>query len=266
MKTLLAKLLCPLFERTIFTRRLPMDLGGAPIYVSPRNDARVMRKSIAEMDPELLAAARLLVRPGASVWDIGSSLGIFSVAAAHLAGEKGSVLAVDADASHVELLRRTVRRAGYPNITPLHCAVAAGVGVTRLNIVGRGKAKNFIEEADSAAAFDTVVEQHAVVTVTLDWLATRFPAPDVLKVDIECAEVMALHGAKALLQGPQPAIYIEVYPQNVAAASEVLHQNGYSLFEIQSGGSVLKPIEQCCFNTLALPAKRIAGFQERIAR
>jgi FkbM family methyltransferase len=266
MKTFLAKLCRPIFERTIFTRHLPDDLGGAGIYVSPRSDARVLRNTIAEMDPELLASARLLVQPGAKVWDIGSNLGIFTMAAAHLAGNAGSVLAVDADTAHVELLRRTVRRAGNRTVTPLHCGIAAESGVARLNIVGRGKAKNFLAEAESAAAFDEVVEQHAVVTVTLDWLAAHVSAPDVVKIDIEGAELMALRGAGLLLRGPRPAIYIEVHPGNVAAATTLLRESGYELFEIAPGGTALKPVESCSFNTLALPAERVAAVQARIAR
>lgn len=266
MKTFLAKLCRPLFEHTVFTRHLPADLGGAGICVSPRSDARVLRQSIAEMDPELLAAARLLVRPGAKVWDIGSNLGVFSMAAAYLTGKSGSVLAVDADAAHVELLRRTVRRAGHRHITLLNCGIAAETGIARLNIVGRGKAKNFIEDAQSAAAFDGVVEQHTIVTLTLDWLATQFPAPDAVKIDIEGAELMALRGAASLLRGPRPAIYIEVHPANAGEATVIFSDSGYSLFELQPGGSALKPIQSCAFNTLALPAERVAGFQERAAR
>jgi FkbM family methyltransferase len=265
MKTFLAKLCRPLFERIVFTRRLPADLGGARIHVTPRSDARVLSRSIAEMDPELLAAARLLVRPGARVWDIGSNLGIFSMAAAHLAGRGGSVLAVDADAAHVELLRRTVRRAGHPQMTLLHCAIAAELGVARLNIVGRGKAKNFLEAAESAGAFDGVVEQHTVVTVTLDWLAAHFPAPDVVKIDIEGAELMALQGAGSLLRGARPAIYVEVHPHNAGAASTILRESGYSLFGIQPGGTAIEPIGDCAFNTLALPAERVPQFQARLA-
>lgn len=256
MKTFLAKLCRPFFERTVFTRHLPADLGGTGIYVSPRSDARVLRRSIAEMDPELLTAARLLVYPGAKVWDIGSNLGVFTMAAAHLAGKNGSVLAVDADTAHVELLRRTVGRAQSSTVTPLHCGIAAEVGIARLNVVGRGKAKNFLAGMESTTAFDEVVSQPTVITVTLDWLLAHFSAPDVVKMDIEGAELLALRGASALLRGPRPAIYLEVHPQNAAAATLLLRECNYTLHEIPPGASTFQPIQACSFNTLALPAER----------
>ncbi|MEQ1850416.1 MAG: FkbM family methyltransferase [Chthoniobacteraceae bacterium] len=266
MKTAFAKLCRPLFERVVFTRRLPADLGGAGIYVSPRIDARVLRQSISEMDPDLLAAARLLVRPGKNVWDIGSNLGVFTMAATHLTGPAGTVLAVDADAAHVEMLRRTVRRAGHSTVTPLHCGIAASVGVARLNIVGRGKAKNFMAEAESAAAVGEVVEQHTVVTVTLDWLSAQFPAPDVVKIDIEGAELMALQGATTLLEKVRPAIYIEVQGKNVSGANSLLRSLRYSLFEIAATGPALAPLETCAFNTVALPEERVDEFRSSNAQ
>jgi len=263
MKTILARLCRPLLERLVFTRHLPPDLGGAGIYVSPRSDARVLRQCIAEMDPDLLAAARLMVHQGAKVWDIGSNLGVFSMAAAHLAGVHGAVLAVDADAGHIELLRRTARRAGSTNVTPLHCGVSGSVGVSRLNVVGRGKAKNFLMEANSGAAFGEVVEQHAVVTVTLDWLAMNFGAPDALKVDVEGAELMAMKGAATLLQGARPVIYIEVQAGNTDAITALLRSNRYSLFELEGKHATIKPITACEFNTLAVPEERAAAILSR---
>ncbi len=265
MKNLLAKICRPIFERIVFTRHLPSDLGGAPIYVSPRSDARVIRQDIAGMDPELLSAVRLLVHPGMNVWDIGSNLGIFSMAAAHLTGERGSVVAVDADAGHVELLRRTLRRAGVSIVTPIHCGIAAENGISRLNIVSRGKAKNFLAGADSAAQFDGVVEQHAVITVTLDWLAAHVAAPDVIKIDIEGAELMALRGAQSLMRGKRPAIYVEVHQNNIVEATALLRGSDYSLFQIDADGAKLAPITACAFNTVALPGEKVTEFLAAIA-
>lgn len=171
MKQQLANLCRPILERMVFTRHLPADLAGAGIYVSPRVDARVLRNSIEEMDPDLLAAARCLLQPGATVWDIGSNLGVFSMAAAHLAGAKGFVLAVDADAAHMEMLRKTQDRAQTgvsAKVVPLHSAVSTGVGMARLNIVGRGKANNFLSDVAARpierCAFNTVALPEPTVT------------------------------------------------------------------------------------------------------
>lgn len=249
-----------LLERMVFTRRLPADLGRTPIYVSPRIDARVLRRPLDKMDPDLLAAARYLVKSGASVWDIGSNLGVFTMSSAYLAGSEGFVLAVDADAAHVEILRRTSRRAegnGVSLVVPLCAAVAATVGVSRFNIVARGKAKNFLAGVLASTQFGEIVEEQTVITVTLDWLAEHFRAPDVLKIDIEGAELKALEGATALLKTTRPAVYVEVQDANISAVTGLLQSCGYRIFELSASASTLKPLEQCIFNTLALPMETL---------
>lgn len=260
MNSVLSSLARPFLERMVFTRRLPADLGNTPIYVSPRIDARVLRSSLDKMDPDLLAAARHLVKSGACVWDIGSNLGVFTMSSAFLAGPEGFVLAVDADAAHVDLLRRTSRRAegrSVSPVVPLYAAVAAAVGISEFNIVSRGKAKNFLADVAASTQVGDIVESQRVVTVTLDWLAEHFRAPDVLKIDIEGAELKALEGAASLLNTTRPSIYIEVQETNISAVTTLLQSCGYRLFELNACSSELATLERCAFNTVALPMKTV---------
>jgi hypothetical protein len=81
-----------------FKRRLPASFGRAPLWVSPSSGLRYLLKPMTAIDPELLGLIQEFVRPGDCVWDVGANVGLFSVAAARIAGRQGRVVAVEPDA------------------------------------------------------------------------------------------------------------------------------------------------------------------------
>src|SRR5437016_1521015 len=91
----------------VLRRRLPRDLGGRSLYVSPDAALRFWLPGGEHMDPLLFKLARQFVKPGTIVWDVGANVGLFSFAAAALAGEAGSVLAIEPDPWLASLMNRT---------------------------------------------------------------------------------------------------------------------------------------------------------------
>jgi hypothetical protein len=82
----------------VFKRRLPPEFHHFPIYVSPEAGLRYWSR-MSRVDPMLYRMARELVKPSASVWDIGANVGLFSICASSLAGQEGHVVAVEPDIS-----------------------------------------------------------------------------------------------------------------------------------------------------------------------
>jgi hypothetical protein len=63
--------------------------------------------------------------------------------------------------------------------------------------------------------------------VTLDSLLVKFGAPDVIKMDVEGAEYVALQGAERCLAG-NPIIFLATHSATLAAqCSELLFSAGY---------------------------------------
>jgi hypothetical protein len=69
-----------------------------------------------------------------------------------------------------------------------------------------------------------------VPTVTLDWLAARFPPPDVIKIDVEQAETAVLAGGSGVL-GVARAVICEVAACNSEAVRDLLTKHGYILYD-----------------------------------
>ncbi len=245
-----------LSRRVVFKRRLPADLGRAAIYVSPAACLAYWVRSLERTDPMLLRFVREHVRPGHTVWDIGANVGLFSFAAASRAGGEGSILAIEADEWLAGLLRRSSaqRAEGMAPVSVLSVAVAERLGVAEFSIARRGRASNFLQRAGGSSQAGGVRESRLSMTVTLDWLLETFAPPDVLKIDIEGAELMALSAARRLLSSARPVILCEVAQSNRAAVTAILKQAGYDLYDASDRGG--RPVEGAVANTLAISADR----------
>jgi len=87
------------------------------------------------------------------------------------------------------------------------------------------------------------------VTVTLDWLAERFPIPDLMKIDVEAGERLVFEGGKALFDRARPALICEVASANSAWVTDFLRSLNYSFLDEE-----LKSTTIAIDNIVAIPS------------
>lgn len=241
----------------VLRRQLPAAHGGHSLYVSPDAAMRLWQRDLGAVDPFLLGMAARLVRPGMTVWDVGANVGLFAFAAAFAAGPAGRVLAVEADGWLAELLRRSARAApaAYAPVEVLAAAVSDVPGSVEFCIARRGRAGNHLSSVPGSTQTGGTREVRQVAAVTLDGLLDRFPAPQVLKIDTEGAELLCLRGAERLLAEVRPLLLCEIGGENAPGAGDLLRGHGYTLFDAAAYPDG-PPIDQPAWNTLALPGER----------
>jgi FkbM family methyltransferase len=248
------QLLERLSRNRVVARRLPREFGSLRLYVSPDSALRFWRRRLGAEERALLAWAGELVAPGASVWDVGANVGVFSFAAAWLAGRQGRVLALEPDPFLAGLLRRTARGAP-PQLAVVDVEEAAAcdrAGRVRLHVAVRGRASNHIEGTGRSTA-GGAREVREVAAVTLDGLLAGRRAPDLVKIDVEGAEAAVLRGAGELLRRARPRLLCEVSTELQGAVSAELAAHGYRLFDAEQPPSRRRPLERAAWNTLAVP-------------
>jgi FkbM family methyltransferase len=256
-------------HRIVVPRRMPSPFSGARIYVSTEGGLRYLVRAMADTDPALLRLAAEVVRPGSTVWDIGANVGLFSFAAAVAAGPAGRVLAVEPDPVMAALLRRSAAaNSGHAPVEVLPAAISEELSVARFHVARRNRATNHLDGFGSGKVSNVRATQ-LVLTVTLDWLAARFPAPDVIKIDVEEAELAVLAGGSRVLQ-QSPTIICEVAGQNTRAVWDLLTAHGYSVYDGDLLPAQRSQLASAPFNTLAIPpagagrpgAERRSGLHE----
>jgi|SRR5579864_4727209 len=210
----------------VLRRRLPRDLGGHLIYVTPDSALNFWRPSLERADTGgLMDTVRRFVSRDSVAWDVGANVGLFSFSAA---AKARTVLAVEPDLWLAALLNRSA--SAITNVRVLCAAVADTVDLGELNIAQRGRSSNFMSGFGNSQT-GGIRNRQSVVTVTLDWLAERFPVPDVIKIDVEAAERLVMEGGRALFNRTRPLLICEVASANSSWVTNFLLPLGYSFLD-----------------------------------
>ncbi len=239
-------------HRFVFRRKLPPPYQQVRIFVSSESGLRYLKPRLTNVDPSLLRLVTEFVRRGSTVWDIGANVGLFAFTAAQRSGSEGRVVAVEADTWNVALLRRSALQrtaSDSASVDVVPAAVSDGVGFARFHIAVRSRSTNHLDGYGTTQT-GGVRQTHIVPTVTLDHLLNYFPAPDVVKIDIEGAEALALAGATSVLK-LCPVILCEVAAENADAVRDLLVPHGYRFYDGDLAG-LRSPVDHPPYSTVAL--------------
>ncbi len=196
-------------------------------------------------EPELQTAVHELVQPGAVIYDVGANIGYVSLLLAKAAGEKGKIYAFEALPENVERWRRNVVLNGMENRLRLFSgAVTKSSGPVRFLVHssgGMGKA------AGSAGRHDQYQSEISVPGISLDEFVygQGNPSPQVVKMDIEGGEVLALPGMRRVLAEARPLILMELHgPESSRAAWDNLRSAGYQISWMRHGYPEIPSLEK----------------------
>jgi FkbM family methyltransferase len=242
----------------VFTRRLPIEFGSIPLTVSPAAGLRYLLKPISLIDPSLLNLAGRLVHPGNVVWDIGANVGLFTFAAAHIAGSEGRVVAIEPDTWLVSLLRRSSRLQPETSavVTVVPSAVASNVALREFRIAARSRASNSLMGYGLSQA-GGYVEHQVVPAFTLDWLLNQLPSPHLIKCDVEGAEVEVFDKQVRMLETIRPVIVCEVSSEASPLITPILLRCSYRLYDGESMLEKEKTVDAAPWTTIAIPSEKI---------
>jgi len=161
-----------------------------------------------EWEPEETAVMRELLAPGAVVYDIGANVGYFTLLAAQMVGASGHVYAFEPNPAVLPQLRNNIAINALDNVTVLPVALSDTEGRATFYAVGGANSGTSSLRAEVGENIEVEVE-----VVRMDTLvqAQGLRPPDVVKMDIEGAECLALAGmGRTLGTNEDVSLLIEV--------------------------------------------------------
>lgn len=184
-------------------------------------------------------------------FDVGANVGFYSFMFKTLV-PNGQVIMFEPDISNCKLLKKSISKSRIHNIELIEAAASDSTGEIYFYIdevsgatgatENREQAMSFVQEHHGVAPRKTVVN-----AVTLDDISEKNFDPELIKIDVEGAEMSVFTGAFALMKRSSPAIFFECDSHNTEIM-KILQDNGYMLFDFES----LKTTAKLCHNNLAL--------------
>jgi FkbM family methyltransferase len=198
-------------------RYKPYEFAGGLIYLDVEESPAMRRRAEGRYEPEKVAALQRLLEPGMTFVDAGSNKGDFALIAARVMSDRGRVLAFEPAPENCRWIRASAELNGYRSIRLYELALYDTEGHGPLYL-GEWSGWHSLDPGDSPG--DSI----EVETRTLDSVLaeTGDPAADVLKIDVEGAELQVLRGAKRTLADPRlVAVFVELHPRHGVDQGEV---------------------------------------------
>jgi FkbM family methyltransferase len=188
----------------------------------------VLRFRLGSYERETVLLFQKLLQPGMTVVDLGASIGFYSLLAASKVGSNGHVYSFEPQVWNCVALRKSVRINRLTNVYVVEKAVSNNSGSAIFYFVEQGDCEGSLYQSTENRSQSSIVE-----TVALDDFFSQCTKVDIIKMDIEGGELLALQGAKQLiLRSENLKLIIEFCPPNLLAAGikpEELIKTIYSL-------------------------------------
>lgn len=248
-------------------RSMILDLDSA------RSNEAFILKYIANgqhYEPDVSSTLLQIVQEGDVVVDVGANAGFFTVLAATLTGPTGRVVSFEPGDNNLDRLKNNIALNNYAHVTLIEQPACDVPGEVRFFINSDDSGGNalwdpgeFKGNVKSAAAPRPITMQGTTVDAEIERLG--LPAPKVIKIDTEGAELTVLKGCRKLLTGRRtPYVIAEYHPtglEKMGASPYELRAFmagfGYSAFFIYYDGALprLVPLDTeigapCIFNLL----------------
>ncbi|HWX92474.1 MAG TPA: FkbM family methyltransferase [Terriglobales bacterium] len=225
-------------------------LEGLQLTLIPGNETSRSVFVTGRYEPNEFCLLSRLLKPGMTFIDIGANMGLYTLFAAHRVGESGYVLAIEPSRREMQMLKNNVEQNALRNVNSYPMALSdQGAEVELLVASLQNSGHNTL----GAFGYNTALDhKERVRTVRLDELvqSEKRDRVDVIKMDIEGAELAALRGAGDTIERYRPVVLVELSDRALRHQSStsadvlaLLTQHGYRFFGFAVDTGLPTPLE-----------------------
>lgn len=180
------------------------------------------------------------LRRGMVFYDIGANIGFFTLIAASIVGNEGKVFSFEPEPELVPRLKEHIGRNGFSNVSVVQAGVWSATGCAAFvrsdPLTSPDRGTGNLSPAASAG------NRVSVPCIALDDFVRGSPSPDLIKCDVEGAEVEVFQGAARLLAEHRPTIVCEVHSEaNGQCLKDLLEGHAYELHSLDDNHLLALP-------------------------
>jgi len=190
--------------------------------------------------------------------DVGAHLGFFSLLMARIVGKGGQVIAFEAHPENAQRVQSNIKINGYNAWTHIENMAVSDHSCKSVKLFpGRGHSAAEWNIVGHDVGLNSTVSELEVPATSLDDYFAHGKRVDFVKLDIEGAEGLAIHGMQRLLQEGSPIVFIEFHDDNGSSSRDVLIDQEYRFYDVEKeqfldGEQNLQRVYHC----LAIPGER----------
>ncbi len=194
--------------------------GGASVYFNM-------------IETKQTAAFTDTLSKGQVLFDIGANVGYYTILGARLVGPRGKVIAVEPVVRNLAHLYQHIVLNKASNVSIVSAACSDTVSLATFSL-GLNYATGYLAD-NHGERNEGKKELFLVPTVTVDAMVQQLEiSPDVIKLDVEGAELSVLKGARTTLRETRPRIFLSTHSEALRyTCLEYLKELGYT-FEVLS--------------------------------
>lgn len=186
-------------------------------------------------------------------FDIGANIGLYGFIFKTIS-RNSTVTMFEPDHGNVSLILKTIGNSSIKDIKVVEKAVSDTTGELSFFMDDLSGATGTIRDAKvsfNSFHFNTLPQETKVKSISLDFLCKTSDHPDLMKIDVEGAELRVLKGSLNIFEKIKPVVFFEC-DDNQEAVFSFFTEHGYILFDFEN----LVRIQKLSHNNLALNTEK----------
>lgn len=246
-------------DAATYTRKKLWRIFRKPFEISWLDDLRLILYPDNEICRSIFVTGRYepneftllskVLRPGMTFVDVGANLGLYTLYAARKVGPNGRVISIEPSSREVAILKRNIDLNALTNVQIHQVALSDRTAEVELLVAcARQSGHNTL----GSFGYNTPLDhREKILAQPLDALvrAEHLSRVEVIKMDVEGAELGALRGAIETLESFRPTLLMELSDRHLrnqnATSAEVLallSQHGYRLYGFDAATGLPAPL------------------------
>lgn len=222
-------------------RKVLRTINGQRMFINPKRSLIDLRLYFCGThEPYITSFFLSQIREGMTIVDIGGHIGYFSLLAAQHVGNNGRVIVFEPDPANYQALLDNIKLNGYENIDVYQYAISNMTERRSFSFKEDGVRHSFLTQPGD--------QTRDVETITLDdfFKEKGITECDLIKMDIEGAEILALEGMNKTLMGNKNIkLIIEVHRREILDLGskveylfDLLNEHDFFIYSLKDDGSV----------------------------
>lgn len=229
-----------IMRKQIFSSIYAGDLKGFRFLVDTNNE---YFNGSYEKDSFGIVLNEIRQNPSAVIYDMGANLGYFSLLCANHGEGKSTVYAFEPIPGNMNILCRHLLMNKVANVLPVNMAVSDQFGIIDFSADNSSVSYTYKQ---SSEYYGNRAINIKVAIISLDTLTGKFgfSKPDVLKIDVEGAELDVLNGATETIKKYRPRILLSTHEAHVKGIEQgclsFMKEMNYHCKELPSASGRMK--------------------------